>query len=111
MEINSPSAPAEMTLANRSFDQLNWARNDWRSAVAVNSNDLLFAIIFHRLACPPTQGGVEEPLDVAVHYRVEVALAILCAGVLHPLVGVQEVVADLRAEARLRLLLILRRLG
>ena len=38
---------------------------------------------------------------------MEVALLVFCAGVFHALIGVEEVVADLRAEADLGLQLIL----
>jgi hypothetical protein len=54
----------------------------------------------------PPQIGVEKPVEVAVEHALEVADVMPRPLVLDPLVGVQEIVADLRPEARLGLQLV-----
>ena len=49
------------------------------------------------------QERIEKTLDVAVQHALKIADIVAGAGVFHPLVGMQKVIADLRAEAGLGL--------
>src|SRR4029079_14866024 len=51
----------------------------------------------------PLQISVEDTWNVPVENGVEAAHVVACAGVFHELVGVQEVIANLRAESGLGL--------
>ena len=55
----------------------------------------------------PAEVGVEEALDVAVQDLVETSHRIAGASILDTLIGMQEVVADLRAEPDPRFALVL----
>src|SRR5690606_3783337 len=58
----------------------------------------------------PAKVGVEETLNISVEHRVEAAHVVAGAGVFHPLIGMQKIVANLRAEAGFGLRTIFRRL-
>src|SRR5690606_17252254 len=55
----------------------------------------------------PAEIGIEKPLDLSIHNTMKTAHVVPGSGVFDALIGVQEVVADLRTEAYFGLGLVL----
>src|SRR5688572_28640621 len=68
----------------------------------------LFGLL-DRLAGAPAEHGVQERLNVAVHYALKMRFAVTGPLVFDALIGMLKVIPNLRAEAGPRLRLILRR--
>ena len=82
------------------------SKTDWRSVLTYGKSG---ALGYSTVGNPTRQRkiGIEKALDVAVQHALEVAHVVAGAGVLDALIGMQEVVANLRAEAGLGLFLVL----
>src|SRR4051812_35709226 len=93
--LDAQNVGAHFCASNK--NPMNFAGQPIRNPKSTIRNRHLLVVVFHGLPSSPAKDRVQEALNVTIQHIVKVALLILRTGILHALVRMQKVIADLRA--------------